>query len=112
MAQDLLEEAEHNFNEQMWLEWQNTKTKGLDAALSFINNNSWASDNFFRSYPVNTEIVNDLLIGKIKTRQQIRDRRSITKEKLTHTLITYGVEDLELDTYYDIVDCIFMNEEI
>lgn len=111
MAQDLLTEADQNFQEQMWITWQNTKTKGLDAVLSFIEN-SWASDNFFRYIPVNSEILNDLLTGKIKTRQEIIDRRFITKEPLTHTLIIYGVEDLQLDTYYDVVDCIFMNEEI
>jgi hypothetical protein len=40
MAQDLLQEADQNFQEQMWIEWQNTKTKGLDAVLSFIEYNS------------------------------------------------------------------------
>lgn len=112
MAQDLLEEADHNFNEQMWLEWQNIKTKGLDAALSFIENHSWTKDNFFKSILVNSEIMNDLLKGKLKASQEIISRRFKTKEPLTHTIITYGVQDLQLGTYYDIVDCIFMNEEI
>lgn len=112
MAQDLLEQADQNFDEVMWIEWQNTKTKGLDAVLSFIENNSWAKKNFFYPIPVNSEIMNDLFLGKLKTRQQIIDRRFTTKQELTHILITYGVEDLQLETYYDVVDCIFMKEEI
>gem|GEM_PF-5443549 len=36
----------------------------------------------------------------------------MTKQSLTHTLITYRVQDLQLNTYYDVVDCIIMNEEI
>ncbi|MBF7091747.1 hypothetical protein IUY40_09350 [Flavobacterium sp. ALJ2] len=111
MVQDILAESDEVFNEHMWISWQNTKTKGLDAVLSFIEN-SWAKDNFFRSLPVNSEIMNDLFTGKLKTHQQIRDRRFTTKKTLTHTLITYGVRDEELDTYYDVVDCIYMNEEI
>ncbi|WP_289664970.1 hypothetical protein [Flavobacterium panacagri] len=111
MAQDLLQEADQNFQEQMWLEWQNTKTKGLDAVLSFIEN-SWAEENFFRSIPVNSEIINDLFKGKLKTYDEIKERRFTTKSPLTHILITYGVQDLQLGTYYDVVDCVFMNEEL
>ncbi|MFH7019137.1 hypothetical protein [Flavobacterium sp. FlaQc-47] len=112
MVQDLLEESDEVFNEEMWITWQNTKTKGLDAVLSFIEYNSWATKNLFYSIPVNSEIMNDLFTGKFKVRQDIVNSRFTTKEPLTHTLITYEVEDKELDTYYDVVDCIFMNEEI
>jgi hypothetical protein len=55
--------------------------------------------------------MNDLFKGKVKNRQQIIDRRFTIKEPLTHMLIMYGVEDIQLDTYYDVVDCVFMNEQ-
>ncbi|MBE8724242.1 hypothetical protein [Flavobacterium hungaricum] len=112
MVQDLLEQADQNLDELMWIEWQNVKTKGLDAVMSFIENNSWAQKNFFYPIPVNSEIMNDLFTGKLKTRQQIIDKRFTTKQEMTHILITYGVEDSQLETYFDVVDCIIMKEEI
>lgn len=111
MAQGLLAEADQNFQEQMWITWQNTKAKGLDSVMSFIEN-SWATNNRFDKILVSRETLNAVLKGKFRSIEEIRIKRFENIDPLTHTIITYRIEDKELDTYYDLVDCIFMNEEI
>lgn len=106
---DMYKEMEAMVDEQMWITWQNTKTKGLEQAKGF-KNTYWATDKQFNYITVGQSVLNALLKGKYKKIDQLRDESfKLNPDEPTYTIFTYRVIEEEIDDYFDVVDCIFTN---
>ena len=69
MVKGSLKESNDIVDESMWADWQNAKAKGLKNAQNFISS-YWAIDKEFRFIYVSKEMLDNLLKGKFKTKDE------------------------------------------
>jgi len=65
--------------------------------------------NSFKSLQITQQNLQDMLSGKFNSYQELFDsshKNNVAKE---YIIITYKVKNYELDTFTDIVDCVFIN---
>lgn len=106
---DMYKEMEAMVDEQMWITWQNTKTKGLEQAKGFLYTD-WATKKRFDKIFIDQTTLNNLLKGKYKKIQELRDESyKLNPAEPNYTIFTYRVIEEEIDDYFDVVDCIFTN---
>ncbi|TDP60083.1 hypothetical protein [Flavobacterium dankookense] len=94
-------------DQSLWVKWQNKKKQGLDAALNFVDYNGWASDKTFRKHFVSQETLDALFKGTFKTIDELNDFNNIQKAENKYVLISYRMNKEELDTFVDVIDCIY-----
>ncbi len=117
ITMDMIKEMDEWVDEQMWIWWQNVKTKGLEAVKSeitpnFAQSNNWIKEKRFDYIEVSQSILNKIMKGEFKQLEEVRSANDLDFKERTHTIVTYRIEEPEIEDYYDIVDCIFINEEI
>lgn len=111
IAMDMIREMDEWIDEQMWISWQNTKHKGLATAKSFCDYNDWASKRRFKYYEVSKNLLNKILKGGFNNIDNLINESYSEKEAKTHTIFTNRVEDPEIEDFFDVIDCIFINDE-
>lgn len=111
VAQDIINDMNEFIDEYAWKDWQKAKIQGLQAARSFAKN-PWAKDKQgFQFESVSHSTLNSLLKGKFNKFEDLVLENSKDASQKTHTVFSYRIVDEELDTYYDIIDCIIINDE-
>lgn len=109
IAMDMIREMDEWIDEQMWIDWQNAKYKGLEAAKNFIKN-YWSIDNQFQSIEISQRTLNSLLKGIFKSINELKDDVFYNDlDEVIYTIFTYRIEEPEIEDYFDVVDCIFIN---
>lgn len=109
ISKDMIKEMNEWVDEQMWVSWQNTKNKGLKEAKSFIRA-YWAITKSFVYYEISQNLLNKILKGELMNIDDLENNISKDSEIKLYTIFTYRVEEPEIDNYYDVIDCIFINE--
>ncbi|RRJ92299.1 hypothetical protein EG240_03750 [Paenimyroides tangerinum] len=110
IIKDQLAEVDYVIEQSMWVNWQNVKTKGLEADKKFVNNDGWAETKSFLYFSVSNNLLDQILKGNIMNIDDLKDQVHGESDTKTHTIFTYRVEENEIDDFYDVVDCIFLNE--
>jgi len=93
-------------DQQLWIDWQNAKAKGLASAKSFIRC-YWAIDKKFTEIDITQTTLNALLKGVSKTREELRIdifKNVSSAENPKYTVFMYRVIEEEIEDYFHIVD--------
>lgn len=111
VLKDQKEQDDKIIDQSLWVEWQNIKKQGLDAALNFVDYNGWAKDKNFNKHFVCQETLDKLFKGTFKTINDLRDYNNMRNTENKYALISYRINKEELDTFVDIVDCVYFLKE-
>lgn len=111
IAQDYIKEMKEWVDEQMWIDWQNEKAKGLNEARNFINN-YWAIDNHFQAIEISQRTLNLLLKGNFNSINELKDDiyNGNIADILSYTVFFHRINEEAIEDYFDVLDCIFINE--
>ncbi len=105
---DQIAEQDKLINESLFLKWQNIKKQGLEAALNFIDFNGWAISKKFQAVFVCQETLDKLFKGNFKTIDELRDFNNMQNKENKCVLISYRINNEDLGTFDDVIDCIFL----
>ncbi|MFT3796611.1 hypothetical protein [Flavobacterium sp.] len=109
VIKDQMKEDEETINQFLSIDWQNAKKKGLDNALNFIQKSNWARENGFTSILIAQENLDSLLKGEYNALEELIRASFVSENPKIYVVFTYRVTNEKLDTYTDVVDCIYLN---
>ncbi|WP_125720237.1 hypothetical protein [Flavobacterium ustbae] len=108
MVKGSLKESNDIVDESMWADWQNAKAKGLKNAQNFISS-YWAIDKEFRFIYVSKEMLDNLLKGKFKTKDEFIKLNNMDQTDKSYVVATHNMYDESTKKIFTIVDSIFIN---
>lgn len=109
VSADMIKEMDEWLDEQMWIRWQNSKAKGLKEARFFAGLD-WAKKNGFFHESLSHQLLNRVLRGDFKEINELITAIARDSNPKTHTIFTYRVEEPQIEEYFDLIDCIFIND--